>query len=368
MTHAIGHTKRDWAKRGLVALTAGAIGALMLATGAMAEPTIAKSVKVAPGGLYEIVFNPADSNVYVAAVGQRGENNAAVVRLNGATLEVAGPNIDVSANPLFGLGINTRTQVLYGTDTRGGDVMAVDIRTGQVLATIKDGEEAAHVREVVVDEINNKAYVSIVGGAAGDASNPNLVWVIDGATQTLERKITVPIGSLTGIAVDGAAKRLYVSGIGSHEVAAIDLTNDKVVGQWPSGAEGPINLVVDSAGQRLFVANQKPGVLTVLNSQTGALIKSVPTGEGALGIAYNPAVSQVYIANRTAGTVTVVDSNSYAVLANLTTGTFPQTIAIDRTTNAVYVSNKARGLPRNAPAGTPVPVDPTGDVLTLIRP
>jgi len=56
------------------------------------------------------------------------------------------------------------------------------------------------------------------------------------------------------------------------------------------------------------------------------------------------------------------------VKTNLPTGTLPQTIAIDRATNAVYVTNKARGLPRNAPAGTPVPVDATGDVVTLIRP
>ena len=68
------------------------------------------------------------------------------------------------------------------------------------------------------------------------------------------------------------------------------------------------------------------------------------------------------------GTVTVVNGADYAVLANLQTGTYPQTIAVDPQSHAVYVTNKARGLPRNAPAGTPVPVDPAGDTVTLIRP
>ena len=64
----------------------------------------------------------------------------------------------------------------------------------------------------------------------------------------------------------------------------------------------------------------------------------------------------------------VVNGADYSVLANLATGTFPQTIAIDGETNTVYVTNKARGLPRDAPAGTPVPIDPTGDTVTIIRP
>ena len=64
----------------------------------------------------------------------------------------------------------------------------------------------------------------------------------------------------------------------------------------------------------------------------------------------------------------MVNGADYAVLANLQTGTYPQTIAVDPQSHAVYVTNKARGLPRNAPAGTPVPVDPAGDTVTLIRP
>ncbi|MEN5144999.1 YncE family protein [Brevundimonas diminuta] len=348
-------------------LTAAAFAALAMASTASAQ-TIEKTVKVAPGGLYEIVFNPADNDLYVAAVGPRGANNAQVVRLNGRTLAPES-SVDVSANPLFGLNLNTRTQVLYGTDTRAGAVTAIDARTGRLIATIRnEGQDGAHVRQVVVDEARNKAYVTLVGGDAGDAAQPNMVWVIDGATNKVERTIMTPVGSLTGAALDGPNNRLYVVGMGSDDVAAIDLATGEAVGQWPTQGDTPINVTVDSEGRRLFIANQKSGELTVLNADTGTLLGRAATGAGALSVAYNGAVKQVYVANRDAGTVTVVDSDTYAVKANLQTGTFPQTIAIDRATNAVYVSNKARGLPRNAPAGTPVPVDPTGDVVTLIRP
>ena len=330
-------------------------------------PTIVKSVKVEPGGLYEIVFNPADSNILIAAVGPRGETRGAIARLN-ADL-TPGQSIDVAANPLYGLGFNSRTQTLYGTATRSGSVGVVDVRTGRLVATIKDGDDdSAHVREVIVDEARNKAYVTVVGGEANDASRPNQIWVIDGATNTLERKIDVQVGGLTGVALDAANNRLFVTGMGSHDVGVVDLATGATVSRWAVGSERPTNVAFDARGGRLLVASQGGGDLTVMNAADGAVIKKVATGEGALSVAYNPGVDQVYVANRQAGTVTVVNGADNAVLANLQTGTFPQTIAIDPATNAVYVTNKARGLPRNAPAGTPVPVDPAGDTVTLIRP
>ena len=350
--------------RTLLALTAA-----VAATNALAAPAIEKTVKAEPGSLYELVFNPGDQSVYVAAVGPRDAKAARIVRFDAASLTPKG-GVDVASSPLYGLAINTRTQTLYGTDTRAGTVSIIDLKAGAVSATVKHaGGKAPHVREVIVDEAANKAYVTIVGGAPEKAAeNPNQVWVIDGATRTLERIITVPTDTLTAAAVDSAGKRLFVTGMGGNEIVAIDLVNDQVIGKWPAGGERPTNLVFDAAGKRLFVANQGTGDLSVLNADTGAVLKTVKTGEGALSVAFNPKLNQVYVANRQAGTVTIVDGADYAVLGNLKTGTFPQTLAVDPATNRLFVSNKARGLPRNAPPGTPAPDDPAGDTLTVIRP
>lgn len=350
-------------------MMAGTVVALATASAAPAVPTVERSVKVAPGGLYEIVFNPADNDVYVAAVGPRGaQNAAALARIDGRTLAAEAP-IGVAEAPLFGLGLNARTQTLYGTATRAGVVSAVDLRTGKVVGTIKHGE-GAHLREVVVDEAANRAYASVFGSAGreGGEASPNQIWVIDGSDHSLDRVITVDTNGLTGIALDAPGNRIFGTGMSSNEVVVVDLATDKVAARWPTGTERPTNVVFDPAGKRLFVASQGTGDLAVLSADDGKVIRRVPTGEGALSVAYNPAVNQVYVANRQAGTVTVVDGGSYEVLANLPTGTLPQTIAIDRATNAVYVTNKARGAPRGAPAGTPVPDDPGGDTLTVIRP
>lgn len=331
---------------------------------AAAAPTVVKSVKVAPGGLYELVFNSRDNTVLVAGVGPRGANAAAIARLS-ADL-TPGQSIDVSARPLYGLAINNRTQTLYGTDTRTGAISAINAATGAVVATITSDRENAHVRQVLVDEAANKVYVSEVGGRGAD-TKPSRIWIIDGATNTLTKTIDVD-AVLTGLALDAAGGRVFSTDMVANQVVVVDLASGQATHRWPTGTESAINVVYDAAGDRLFVASQGTGELTVMKASDGSVIQRVATGAGALSVAYNPRVNQVYVANRQAGTVTVVSGADYSVLANLSSGTFPQTIAIDPATNAVYVSNKARGLPRGAAPGTPVPEDANGDTVTLIRP
>lgn len=331
-----------------------------------AAPSVIHSLRVEPGGLYEIVHNPDDGHVYVAAVGPRGANQARVTRVNAATF-APGEAIDVAANPLFGLGLNTRTQVLYGTDTRGGVISAINLRTGAVATIRRDGQ-SPHLREIIVDEAANRAYASIVGSSRSGEVHPSQIWVISGADNTVERVIDVETDGLTGIALDPANNRIFGTGMSSNEVVVVDLASGRTTTRWPTQSERPTNLVYDESGQRLFVASQGTGDLTVIDARTGAILGRTATGEGALSVAFNPAIAQVYVANRQAGTVTIVDATTYAVVANLGAGTLPQSIAIDRSTNLVYVTNKARGLPRNAPPGTPAPEDPEGDTLTIIRP
>lgn len=332
---------------------------------AASTPVVEKSAK-AGAGLYEVIFNATDGDLYVAAVGPRGENKASIVRVDGKTLAVKS-SIDVAASPAYGLGFNNKTQVLYATDTRQGLLVAIDVKTGKVLGTDKRGDKA-HVREVIVDETTNKAYVTIVGGAKEDADiNPNEIWVVDGATHKIERVITVATSQLTGVAIDTKNQRLFATGMGGNEVAVVDLKTDKTIANWPVGGERPTNIAFDGAANRLFTANQGTGDLSVLDASTGAILKTVKTGAGALSVAYNPKHNQVYVANRQAGTLTVVNGKDYSIVADLKTGTFPQTIAVNAAANVVYLTNKARGLPRDAAPGTPVPDDAEGDTVTLIR-
>ena len=333
---------------------------------AFAEPVIEATHKVAHGGIYELVYNPASNGVLVAAAGMRGaENPGRVVELDAVTLQQK-KEYDVSAAPFYGLALNTRTQMLYGSATRSGSVEVLDLASGEIVASL--GEDA-HTRQLVVDEASNKVYVSVVGTRNPNAETqvPSELWVIDGSTNTLSKQYKIP-GALTGLAIDGEANRAYMTDMNSNEVLVIDLSNGDVVNRWPTGGESSINVAYDKASNRLFVAAQGSGTLSVLNSQTGEILANLETGAGAHAVLFNAASNQIYVTNRQASTTTIVDANTYTVIANLETGTLPQSLTIDTNANIVYANAKARGLPRNAPADAVPVVDENGDTVVRIRP
>lgn len=303
-------------------------------------------------GLYEIVYSSSGNAVYVASAGSRGANNAQIYKLDPVTLQ-ATDSIALTENPGYGLGINDKTQTLYTSNTRNNSVHAIDLKTGQVK-TIVPAFEKSHTRELVVDEQRNKIYVSDVG-------KPSKVWVIDGSSNTLERVIENTGESTTGMALNQKEQLLYLTNLGTNEVAVLDLKSDQIIRSFPAGAEGSVNIELDKKTNRLFVANQTTGVVTVLDAGSGELLKTIPTGEGALGIRFDQKNERIFAANRRAGTVTVIDSNSYEVLADLKTGTHPNTVAINPKTGNAYVTNKAQSKRDDLSF-----VDPNGDVVTLI--
>ncbi|WAC28699.1 YncE family protein [Ancylobacter sp. SL191] len=376
-----------------------------LAGTALADPEFVKQVK--PGqGLYEIVFGASTNRVYVAAAGTRGATETSVLALDPATLETR-ETIPTGDDPMFGLGINTKTKTLYGTQTRDGSVGVIDLATGKVVAKLAKGEKA-HVREVAVDEANNRAYVTVLGMR----DTPSAVWIIDGATNKIVDSIDGLTGGIAGIALDAKNNRLFLSALQANEVVVVDLASKKVTNRFPTGGEGAINLVYDASGDQLFVANQGSGEVTVLDAKDGKLIKEIATGGGALSVALDAKRSILYVANRTGGFVSLIDTKTLDPIANVVTGSMPQTITVDAESGNVYVSNKVKSVPRprppegaaapagappagatpvaaapagappaGAPAGAPpaggpggergrpVPmVDPFGDTVTLIKP
>ena len=377
-------------------LTAAALVAL--SGTAFAEPAFVKSVQPGPG-VFELVFSGPMNRVYVASAGTRGSTEAKILALDPKTLETK-ETIDLGKEAAFGLGINNKTKTLYGTQTRIGSVVAIDLTTGKVIATIAKGEKA-HVREAVVDEAANRVYVTVMG-----RKDDSSIWIIDGATNTLIETIDNLPGGITGVAVDPRGNRLFASAMTGNQVLVIDLATKKVTASYASGGDNAINLVYDADGERVFVAHQGSGDVAVLNAKDGALIKAIPTGDGALGISLDAKRGVVYSANRRAGFVTLIDTKTLEPIANIVTGSMPQTVAIDAETGSAYVSNKSKtaGRPRPpappagaatapgatppaspvaaAPAGAPpaggaeggprpkpVPmIDPYGDTVTLITP
>jgi YVTN family beta-propeller protein len=322
---------------------------------ALAAPAVEKSAKIA-AGLYELVVSSTTGLVHVASTGQRGGNDAAILGLDPQTLAVRAtikPD-----EPAFGLAVNDHTGMLYTTNTRSGSVSMIDLKTGLVAAKLAKGERA-HVRQVVVDEEGNRAFVSVPGFRGATSA----IWIIDGATQQITQVIEEGLGEgVSALALDRAGNRLFAASFTGNEVLEIDLATRAVKRRFPSGGEAAINIAFNPANNRIFVAHQKSGTLVALDANAGTVIKSTATGEGALGVTL-AANGTVYVANRGAGTVSLVNGGTMELLASLPTGSHPNTVAVDRRSGLAYVTNKASSGGRDAP-----PVDdPNGDTISIIR-
>lgn len=357
MTSRAASSRPGLNRRGLLMLGAGC--ALAPRAG-FAQPAVtSRQVGI---NLYELVFSQRTGTVYVTSAGGRWPNapKPQIFALDGTTLETRAVIEPEFAG--FGLGLNDRTQTLFTTNTIDGNVSLIDLRTGRARATVKHGEKA-HLREVVVDEAKNLAYVSEIGNSR--AGTPSAVWVIDAARGRISHVLSEGVGEggITGLALDAARNRLYATAMQSNEIVEIDLEARKAVRRFASGGESAINVALDAAGRRLFVTHQRSNELVALNAETGAVLGKVAVGDGALGVAFDPLRYRVLTANRRAGTLSVVDARSLTLIDTVATGTHPNTVAIDHASGNAYVSNKRPSGGR----GNPPPEDPNGDTVSLVR-
>ncbi|MGI6244992.1 MAG: YncE family protein [Pseudochelatococcus sp.] len=332
--------------------------ALVLAAPAFADPVVRKTEKVGVGLYQSFIDNNGALNVSHTGA-QRAAPDGKILVLDPETLAVKS-EIVTRDSAALGLAFNARTNTVFTTDTRHSNASVVDLAEGKIVATFTHGEKA-HPYNVVVDEAANRAYISVTGGPEDEKS---AVWVVDGETRKINRVIENLGGRAAGIALDAANNQLFLTRLVTHDIAVVDLAKNAIARTFKTGGEGPIRAVLDAKGNRLFVANQVSGTLTVLNPQTGELVKSVETGKGAIALAYNPANDQIYVGNRGTGTVTIVSGKDYAVIADLKTGSHPNHITVDPKTNLVYVVNKAKRADR----GQPEIVDPEGDTVSIIAP
>lgn len=339
------------AKAGVLAL------AVVACAGWSHAQTLSTSAKVGKG-LYEVVVDQSDGAVYVASVGQQDLLGPYIYKLDPQTL-IATDSIALGDVPGFGLGINQKTRTLYTSNTRSNSVHAIDLKSGSLVATISNGAEKSHTREIAVDEKNNKVYVSDVG-------DPSTIWVIDGKTNQYLYSLEGAGKSATGLAIDSKKGLLYVTAMGDNEVLVYDTKTREKVKSFPSGSESPINIALDKKGNRLFVTDSKNSVLTALNASTGELLQKITVGENPIGVSFDAKRNRIYTANRQGQSLTVVDGSTYAVIKDIPTDGLSNTVTVNPKTGAAYVTNKQVGTRVREGQTPPAPL-PNGDSVSLIN-
>ncbi len=188
------------------------------------------------------------------------------------------------------------------------DVMLriLDARTGAVLHRVtfpRDGSFGA----VVVDQGSGHVFVT----------TDRRVIMLDAGSGTVLRRITVPTAGI--VRVDECTARLFVLDSVAGVVRIVDTHSGRLVRAVGIGRGliegymdetkqglGPDAPVVDEPGDRVFVSNSRDGTVSVLDARDGTAIRTVRLGAGAVGRSFGPVLvdtrrQRVFIA--TAGSI-----------------------------------------------------------------
>ncbi|SEL54197.1 40-residue YVTN family beta-propeller repeat-containing protein [Pseudoxanthomonas sp. GM95] len=319
-------------------------------------------------GLYQSAYSARSNAVFVtSAVGRPPVKQSELVKVDPKTLKILArvtpqtapapearpdqPAREASVYAVYGVGVDDANGHVWVTNTRQGTV-AVYRQSDLALVKQFPAEAVPHSRDVIVDEVRGKAYVSATGETH--------VAVFD--TRTLEHLKDIQIDSAqrgekftpTSLALDTQGGKLFSASIGTPEAVVIDTATDTVEKVIALGhATSAIGVGWDGGAKRLLVVAQGSDNLLIVDPASGRVEHDVPVGAGPLNVAVDPVSGLAYVSNRASGTLAVVD-RSGKVVANLDGGTLPNHVHADGK-GAVYAVNKSRGED-----------DPKGDRITRI--
>lgn len=258
--------------------------------------------------------------IYVA---NQGSDNVSVI--NKSTGDIAA-TVSVGSEPY---GLTTAsvsgTTYVYVANIGSDTVSVINTSTNTVVATVSVG-----VKPYYVAAIGTNIYVT--NGAS------NSVSVIDGNSNTVTA--TISVGSYPrGIKAHGTD--LYVANYGDLNysggnyisvINSLDNTvSDTII--LPAGSSGPRGVMVN--GSKVYVANFRSNNVSVINTNTNAVIDTIDVGMGPRGMA--SVGDNVYVENFDAGTISVINTNTDTVTDTIVVGHSPSGMGVSGTD--IYVSS-----------------------------
>ncbi|ERK14081.1 hypothetical protein L580_3755 [Serratia fonticola AU-P3(3)] len=316
------------------------LSSLMFSTSVLAQTETELLRKPVGKGAYEMVYSQGENALYLATSQSRKLDKGGIVyRLDPQTLDIT-QIIHNDIKP-FGAAINTMTDTLYFGNTTSNSLTAIDGKTGEVKGRLvldarkrSDTVKPLAPRELVADATTDTVYITGLGESS-------VVWVVDGKDLTLRTTITETGKYGTGLALDAAASRLYVTNA-DGELVTIDTKNNKVLSRKKldeSKEHFFLNISLDPANHRAFITDSKQPQVLVVDTNSGNILQKIDVPE-SLAVLFNPARNEVYVTHRKEGTVSVIDAKSYKLLETIKTPTHPNSLALSPDGKTLYVSVK----------------------------
>lgn len=143
------------------------------------------------------------------------------------------------------------------------------------------------------DPRENVVYI-VTGGKDVDMKTSELD-AVDPDTGKKKRSVALQDNHVEAMALEKNGDRLFINLTQTNKVAVIDRKTMKVIALWPvPTAEQNAMVALDEPRHRLYVGCRKPGMVVVMNSDTGAIINSATSPLRSDQILFDQAASRLY--------------------------------------------------------------------------
>jgi sugar lactone lactonase YvrE len=144
------------------------------------------------------------------------------------------------------------------------------------------------------DAASNILYV-VTGGKDVDMKTSNLE-AINPDTGAKLGSITFPDNHVEAMAFVESDPRIFINLTQTNKLAVVDRKSMKVIATWPvPPAQQNAMVAFDSAQHRLYVVCRSPGMVVVMNSDTGAVIGTQPAPLRADEVQYDESSHRLYV-------------------------------------------------------------------------
>lgn len=144
------------------------------------------------------------------------------------------------------------------------------------------------------DSATNTLYV-VTGGKDVDMKTANLE-AVNPDTGAKLGSITFPDNHVEAMAFVANDPRLFINLTQTNKLAVVDRKSMKVIATWPvPPAQQNAMVAFDSAQHRVYVVCRSPGMVVVMNSDTGAVVDKQPAPLRADEVQYDPNTHRLYV-------------------------------------------------------------------------
>jgi YVTN family beta-propeller protein len=233
----------------------------------------------------------------------------------------------------------------FTSNGRDNSVTVFDLTTLKPIATIKI--TGRNPDAITYDPASKRVFTYVAG--------PQSIVAIDAKTNGLIG--SVPIGGKPEFAAVDGRGGLFLNIEDTSQMVAGDTLKSEIKANYAlTPCEEPSGMAIDAGSHRVFVGCSNK-IMTVINTDTGKVVATVPIGAGSDAIGFDPGTKLVFSSNGADGTLTVIHEDSpdkYSVVGNPATQAGARTLAVDPGTHNVYlVTAEFNITPTPVPSGQP---------------